>query len=57
MSNYDDEETPCLEVVRDTERFATYCNRVKGHQGPHFDTPLPMGMTAAEWDKFVRAYR
>jgi hypothetical protein len=33
------------------------CKRIEGHQGPHSDSPIPMGMTAAEWEKFVRSYR
>lgn len=33
------------------------CNRVRDHQGPHFNTPIPMGMTPREWDTFVRSYR
>jgi len=33
------------------------CNRTEGHQGPHDDSPIPMGMTGHEWDKFVRSYR
>lgn len=50
-------EVICGVRVHINNPWGTSCTRVDGHLGPHMNTPIPMGMTPSEWERFLDTYQ